>query len=90
MCHLSQENSAQYTAHECEGKSCLIFIDGLDFYKYKAEKVIVLTIICWDLNYQSHDKRMLFECKYFCNIEKINIAFSQIFVRSHAKDKRGI
>ena len=37
MGHLSQENNA----HECEGKSCWILIDGLDFYKCKAEKVIV-------------------------------------------------
>ena len=86
MCHLSQENSA----HECEGKSCWILIDGLDFYKCKAEKVTIVTIIRWDMNYQSNDEKMLFECKYFCNSEKRNIAVSQIFVGSPARGKRGI
>ena len=55
MCHLSQENRA----HECEGKNCWILIDGLDLYKCKAEKVINVTIIRLDMNYQNHDKKVL-------------------------------
>ena len=64
-------------------------IDRLDFYKCKAEKVTIVTIIRVDINYQSHDKRCCLNVNIFATVRK-EILQSHKYLLVHLQEAREV